>query len=113
MLQLPAAPADNRRYLLWSTDGFPKMLNGRSSFEPRFFVDAIRRTRCFPDEASIAYLRKAGVRAVVVHGDQPGAARPRSCGPPARDSGVRGYRLGPLVVSLIEDVGAPAGPGFG
>ena len=34
-LHLPAErPEDNRRYLLWSTDGFPKIVNGRSSTEP-------------------------------------------------------------------------------
>jgi hypothetical protein len=101
LLQLPAAPDDNRRYLLWSTDGFPKMVNGRSSFEPRFFVDLLSKTRCFPDAASLAYLRKAGVRTVVVHTDRPGGARPASCAPSPADLGVRGYRLGPVRISLL------------
>ena len=34
-LHLPAErPEDNRRYLLWSTDGFPEIVNGRSSLDP-------------------------------------------------------------------------------
>jgi hypothetical protein len=100
LLQLPAAPDDNRRYLLWSTDGFPKLVNGRSSFEPRFFARVIREARCFPDAPSIAFLRGAGVRTVAVHTDLPGAARPRNCGPPraATGSGVRGERRGRLLV---------------
>ena len=32
----PSAPTDNRRYLLWSTDGFPAIVNGRSSLNPAF-----------------------------------------------------------------------------
>ena len=34
--------ADNRRYVLWSTDGFPRLLNGRGSFIPHQF----ERTSC-------------------------------------------------------------------
>ena len=42
-LHLPVAADDNRRYLLWSTDGFPDMVNGRSSFIPRQFLAVTAR----------------------------------------------------------------------
>jgi len=66
-LHLPAAAPDNRRYVLWSTDGFPDIVNGRGSFMPRHFEATIRATRSFPDARSVAYLRRMGVRSVTVH----------------------------------------------
>jgi hypothetical protein len=97
-LQLPAEPDDNRRYLLWSTAGFPAMLNGRTSFEPAFFGDVLERTRCFPDRASVAYLRGLGVPTVVLHADRPWPRR--GCAPAVDPAalGVRRERRGTLVV---------------
>lgn len=66
-LHLPAEAPDNRRYVLWSTDGFPDIVNGRGSFMPRHFEATIRATRSFPDARSVAYLRRLGVRSVTVH----------------------------------------------
>jgi hypothetical protein len=66
-LNLPAErPHDNRRYLLWSTDGLPDMINGRSSTNPVFTARVIARARSFPDRRSATYLRRLGVRTVVV-----------------------------------------------
>jgi hypothetical protein len=67
LLELPAEADDNRRYLLWSTDGFPAMVNGRSSFLPRQFAQARLRAQGFPSAASVAYLRRLGVRTVALH----------------------------------------------
>ncbi len=70
-LHLPASgAADNRRYVLWSTDGFPAVVNGRGSFLPRQFAEVQRMTRRFPDATSVAYLRRLGVRSVSVHLDR-------------------------------------------
>jgi hypothetical protein len=66
-LHLPAAAPDNRRYVLWSTDGFPKLVNGRASFLPREFAALVADTRTFPDARSVAALRRFGVRSVTVH----------------------------------------------
>jgi hypothetical protein len=67
-LNLPAErPEDNRRYLLWSTDGFPDMVNGRSSTNPAFSADVIARARGFPDRRSVFFLRRLGVRSVIVY----------------------------------------------
>ncbi len=96
-LHLPTEPDDNRRYLIWSTEGFPKMVNGRSSFMPRQFADVRRRTARFPDRSSTAFLRRLGVRTVIVHLDRRDAPPP----PPALGlkREVRGrvalYDLGP------------------
>ena len=71
-LHLPAGAFDNRRYLIWSTDGFPDLVNGRGSFIPTSFLRLVRDVEGFPDRASVARLRRLGVRSVVLH---PGPAR--------------------------------------
>lgn len=98
MLQLPARPEDNRRYLLWSTDGFPEMMNGRTSFEPAFFSRTLRRVEGFPDRASVLLLRRIGVRSVVLYpaaatGTPWSGAEQRPVGP-----GVTRRRVGKIVV---------------
>ena len=67
-LHLPAATPDaNRRYVLWSTDGFPKIVNGRGSFIPDSFKRLVREMAKFPDPQTVARVRALGVRAVVFH----------------------------------------------
>ena len=66
-LHLPTGAFDNRRYVLWSTDGFPQMVNGRASFIPRQFERVMQIAQRFPDARSVAFLRRLGVRSVVVH----------------------------------------------
>lgn len=85
-LHLPAGAFDNRRYVLWSTDGFPDVVNGRGSFIPRQFEELLRVTRSFPDRRSVAYLRGRGVRSVTVHL----ARTPRSS--PLRRASTRSLR---------------------
>ncbi len=75
-LHLPTEPEDNRRYLIWSTEGFPEMVNGRSSLMPRQFAEVRRRTSRFPDRSSTAFLRRLGVRTVIVHLDRRDAPPP-------------------------------------
>ncbi len=100
LLQLPAERADNRRYLLWSTDGFPRMLNGRTSFDPTFFKEVMSDVACFPDRASVARLREIGVKTVVVHTELPPDPAAATCPPsPAPQSlGLQRERRGPLVI---------------
>jgi hypothetical protein len=65
---LPAGtPPPNRRYVLWSTDGFPELVNGRGSFDPIFFKRLVAETKDFPGRRAVARLRALGVRTVVFH----------------------------------------------
>jgi hypothetical protein len=103
-LHLPAKRAtDNRRYILWSTDGFPKLVNGRSSLNPAFTTHLIGRTWGFPDRHSVAVLSRLGVRSVILHTNRvkgtpwQGAARR-----PVTGLGVRRRRLGELLVYEIR-----------
>ena len=67
-LHLPAErAADNRRYLLWSTDGFPAIVNGRSSLNPAFTERLIERMEPFPDRSTVGLLSRLGVRSVILH----------------------------------------------
>lgn len=69
-LHLPADDQDNREYLLWSTAGFPKMMNGKSSVTPKLFTDTLVIAESFPDTASVAHLRALGLRTVILHTDR-------------------------------------------
>jgi hypothetical protein len=67
-LHLPAEEEeDNRRYLLWSTDGFPKIANGRSSLQPFFIQGLIPAMSTFPDRRTVGILRQFGIRSVILH----------------------------------------------
>ena len=67
-LHLPAERAtDNRRYLLWSTDGFPAIVNGRSSLNPAFTGRLIESMEPFPDRRTAARLQRLGVNSVILH----------------------------------------------
>ena len=68
-LHLPAGPFDNRRYVLWSSDGFPTIVNGRGSFIPTQFQLLMDATRSFPDKRSVTAVRRMGIRSVTVHLD--------------------------------------------
>ncbi|HZA57631.1 MAG TPA: hypothetical protein VE523_00415 [Solirubrobacterales bacterium] len=69
-LHLPAEGGEeNRRYVLWSTDGFPLLVNGRASTRPDSIEELITDMRDFPSEATVERLRAYGVRSVVLHTD--------------------------------------------
>jgi hypothetical protein len=107
-LHLPAPLAeDNRRYLLWSTDDFPPIVNGRSSVQPEFTTRLIEAMDDFPDAASVALLRREGVRSVILHlarlpdTEQVGAARK-----PVAGLGLERYRLGEVIVYQVRSPSA-------
>jgi hypothetical protein len=66
-LHLPMSREGNRRYALWSTAGFPRIVNGRASFQPKLTTQIALDVAAFPDARSVARLRALGVRTVVLH----------------------------------------------
>lgn len=103
-LHLPATrPEDNRRYLLWSTDGFPAIVNGRSSLDPAFTFDLIADVHGFPDAESVRLLRDVGVRSVVLHTRRlegtPWKSAPRR---PVAGLGLTRERRGEVIVYEIR-----------
>jgi hypothetical protein len=68
-LHLPMYEYESRRFLVWSTDGFPEIVNGRGSFKPTEFDDLERLMASFPDPPVVRHLRGLGVATVVLHPD--------------------------------------------
>ncbi|MCX6394829.1 MAG: hypothetical protein NTY57_08290 [Solirubrobacterales bacterium] len=67
LIHTPLAPSDNRLYLLWSTESFQPMINGRSTFIPSSYYEAETQMATFPSAESIGWLRRHGVKTVIVH----------------------------------------------
>ena len=66
LLVLPSDGTFEFTIMLWSTDGFPRIVNGLASFTPPTQQQTRAVTASFPDPASVAYLRQIGIRTVVV-----------------------------------------------
>jgi hypothetical protein len=107
-LHLPAElPEDNRRYLLWSTDRFPDLVNGRSSTQPEFTERLIEDMRAFPDPATVELLREVGVRSVVLHLDRtPGTPQSGAAEQPVAGLGIARERRGAVVVYELDSPSA-------
>jgi hypothetical protein len=98
-LHLPLTIPANRRYVLWSTEGFPKLMNGRGSFVPLSFASLERRMRTFPDRRTAALLRSLGIRTVVLHPDlAPGTAWQGAAARPVAGLGLARRRSGDVLV---------------
>jgi hypothetical protein len=65
VLVLPAEGFLEDNVLLWSTDGFPKVVNGISGVKPASYGQIRSLTAGFPDAQSVQFLRGLGVRTVI------------------------------------------------
>jgi hypothetical protein len=66
MLVLPDDANADELYMLWSTTGFPTMVNGLSGYAPVSQAELRAAGDRFPAQESIDQLRAAGVRTVVI-----------------------------------------------
>ncbi|MGX7675556.1 hypothetical protein [Plantactinospora sp. DSM 117369] len=66
LLVLPSSGTLEFSVMLWSTDGFPKIVNGLAAFTPDSQAQTLGITASFPDRLSVDHLRQLGVRTVVV-----------------------------------------------
>jgi hypothetical protein len=66
-LHLPSSNSLDGLYGYWSTDGYPKLVNGAGSFDPNLLVEIRTVTTAFPDTASVQLFRRLGVRSVIFH----------------------------------------------
>jgi hypothetical protein len=98
-LHLPMSREGNRRYALWSSAGFPRIVNGRASFQPALTSAIARDVAGFPDRRSVARLRALGVRTVVLHpGLAPGTSWQDAGRKPVAGLGLARERRGDVVV---------------
>ncbi|MET8040512.1 hypothetical protein ABZU25_06555 [Micromonospora sp. NPDC005215] len=70
ILVLPAGGVGDLTYMLWTTDGFPRVTNGLAGFEPVSQAQTRIAVASFPDAGSVAYLRGIGVRSVLAVPDR-------------------------------------------
>lgn len=67
IIDLPTDGADDRVWQYFSTDGFPKIADGNSTFDIPAQDDLRGGMENFPDRASVEKLRYYGIRTVVLH----------------------------------------------
>jgi hypothetical protein len=68
-LHLPMYEYESRRFLVWSANGFPEIVNGRGSFKPAEFDALEQRMARFPAPDVVRELEDMGVKTVVLHPD--------------------------------------------
>lgn len=70
ILVLPTDQGSDQLVMLWSTGGFPQVVNGGSGFAPESLTATREIVRTFPDQSSVSHLRSLGVATVVVLPDR-------------------------------------------
>lgn len=103
-LHLPSDFYLDPLYMLWSTDGYPRIANGAGSFDPPVLQE-LRALQGFPDAASVDGMRARGIRTVVVHRQTVGGTPwEGAVDRPVAGLGVERREVGDAVVF---DLGAP------
>jgi hypothetical protein len=109
-LHLPAETGEESspRFVLWSTDGFPKIVNGLGSFQPDSYTRVQEVTPSFPDRRSVELLRSMGVRTVVLHPElAEGTAWEGVADRPVRGLPLRREERGGIVIYSLPGGPAP------
>jgi hypothetical protein len=97
-VHFPASPFDDDVYMLWSTDGFPRIANGNASYLPPG-LSAVRGLTSFPDAASVLFLRSRGYRTVVLHTDRvAGTPWADTANRPTDGLGITSRQVGSVIV---------------
>jgi hypothetical protein len=66
-LHLPTDDVTDGVYGDWGVGRVPKMANAASSFDPQVILDIRSAARAFPDVGSVRFLRRIGVRSMILH----------------------------------------------
>jgi hypothetical protein len=66
VLVLPTSQQGDYTVMTWSTDGWPRLVNGGSGFEPPTQSGLRRTAQAFPQAEAVRRLRAQGVRTVVL-----------------------------------------------
>lgn len=75
VLVLPSEDSFDQNVMLWSTDGYPRVVNGVSGFTPQQQMELRDAAAGLPDRASLDRLRRAGVATVVLLADAAAGTR--------------------------------------
>ncbi|MET7401451.1 hypothetical protein ABZS66_49015 [Dactylosporangium sp. NPDC005572] len=99
-----AAELTDMNIMLWSTDGFPQMVNGGSGFTPQNQEQMRVTMRQFPDEASVQALRDLHIRTVVVlRGNAPGGPYARAIDAPIDGLGLERTEQGNVILYKVQE----------
>jgi hypothetical protein len=102
MLVLPADDGDDQNVMFWTTDRFPKIVNGGSGFTPNRQAELRQLAEAFPDPESIDRLREIGVKSVVVlRGRAYGSRYQKAVDADVTGLGITRQDLGDVVVYTI------------
>jgi hypothetical protein len=66
MMVLPSDQLTDENVMLWATSKFQPIVNGGSGFYPADQAAAREAMKSFPDQSSVDYLRRIGVKTVIV-----------------------------------------------
>ncbi|MEV6526142.1 hypothetical protein AB0M43_29790 [Longispora sp. NPDC051575] len=102
LMLLPSDQFTDEAAMLWSTDGFPTMVNGGSAFYPMRQDEIRNASMTFPSPESVQYLRDLGVKTVVVLRDRiPGTAWERAADAPTDGLGIDRREDGRTVIFTL------------
>jgi hypothetical protein len=103
MMVLPSDESADLNIMMWSTAGFPTMVNGASSLVTPGHQELRDLMMRFPDAASVDRLRKLGIRSVVVLRDRvAGTPYENTLNGSADGLGVTRTDVGPDVLYTID-----------
>lgn len=101
ILMLPTDELADLHVMLWSTDGFPTVVNGSSGYNPPDRQDLRDAVKGFPSRGSVGLLRALGVRTVVVQPPMAGQLSDQDWGRVGRELGIMARQQdGVLVFTL-------------
>ncbi|MEV4130882.1 hypothetical protein AB0J72_01805 [Dactylosporangium sp. NPDC049742] len=104
VMVLPSHELFDMNVMLWSTDGFPKIVNGGSGFTPLDQQELRQTMQQFPDEQTVALLRGRHIRTVLVVRSQAlGSAYERAIDAPIDGLGLTRTEQGDVVLYKVED----------
>ncbi|WP_425553466.1 hypothetical protein [Dactylosporangium salmoneum] len=103
VMVLPSSELFDMNVMLWSTDGFPKMVNGGSGFTPSNQEILRLNMEQFPDEATVTQLREMKIRTVVVLRDEAaGTPYARAVDAPIDGLGITRTEQGDVITYKID-----------
>ncbi len=94
LLFLPSDQLRDGLYMFWSTDGFPRIVNGHNSVVAESLVELRNAVIAFPDASSVEYLLRRGIKTVLVQRDL-------AAGTPYEDVGTRAVEGLPLQREVV------------
>jgi hypothetical protein len=96
-------PPNDSLYMYWSTDGFPKIVNGFGGFDPTGYDRLRKEVAGFPDARSVEALRALGVRTVLFHPEfAPGTPWEGALDKPTDGLGLERRRVGDVTVFRVR-----------